>query len=178
MHVWPISQQQPIAALYFVRNAGLTSKWVFLLFYRAPRPSNEVYYRPQRSCGKAMFLHLSVILFTGGSLSGGSLSRETPLYCRTVTGGRYASYWNVFLLWSKMTFAVLWILLNNPGKVLNVTLFRWNVTHVATKRIGHLTRVMICMMPCEHAAPHLDGSLWEMTIGACTLNYWIIICNT
>ena len=69
---------QPIAALYIARNAGLTSKWVFLLFYRAPRPSNEVYYRPQRSCGKAMFLHLSVILFTGGSLSGGSLSREIP----------------------------------------------------------------------------------------------------
>ena len=32
---------------------------------------NIVYfYRPQRSCGKVMFLHLSVILFTGGSLSG------------------------------------------------------------------------------------------------------------
>ena len=29
------------------------------------------YYRLQRSCGKVMFLHLSVILFTGGSLSGG-----------------------------------------------------------------------------------------------------------
>ena len=28
-------------------------------------------YRPQRSCGKVMFLHLSVILFTGGSLSRG-----------------------------------------------------------------------------------------------------------
>ena len=25
----------------------------------------KVYYRPQRSCGKVMFLHLSVILFTG-----------------------------------------------------------------------------------------------------------------
>ena len=34
-------------------------------------------YRPQRSCGKIMFLHLSVILFTrGGSLSSGSLSRR------------------------------------------------------------------------------------------------------
>ena len=33
-------------------------------------------YRPQRSCGKVMFLHLSVILFTGGfSVQGGSLSR-------------------------------------------------------------------------------------------------------
>ena len=29
------------------------------------------YYRPQRSCGKVMLLHLFVILFTGGSLSKG-----------------------------------------------------------------------------------------------------------
>ena len=29
----------------------------------------------KRSCGKVMFLHLSMILFTGGSLSRGSLSR-------------------------------------------------------------------------------------------------------
>ena len=29
-------------------------------------------YRPQRSCGKVMFLHVSVILFTGGG-------RQTPL---------------------------------------------------------------------------------------------------
>ena len=28
--------------------------------------SDLTYYRPQRSCGKVMFLHLSVILFTGG----------------------------------------------------------------------------------------------------------------
>ena len=44
-------------------------------------------YRPQRSCGKVMFLHLSVILFTGGSAtpsgqtprpSGGHPLRQTP----------------------------------------------------------------------------------------------------
>ena len=34
------------------------------------------FYRPQRSCGKVMFLHLSVFLFTGG---GGSLSRRGSL---------------------------------------------------------------------------------------------------
>ena len=28
----------------------------------------EIFYRPQRSCGKVMVLHLSVILFTGGGL--------------------------------------------------------------------------------------------------------------
>ena len=38
------------------------------------------FYRSQRSCRKVMFLHLSVILFTGGSLSkGGSLSREVSV---------------------------------------------------------------------------------------------------
>ena len=72
------------------------------------------FYRPQRSWGKVMFLHVSVILFTaGGSLSrrglcpvgglcpgggglcpGGSLSRRPP---RTVMRRRYASYWNAFL---------------------------------------------------------------------------------
>ena len=37
-------------------------------------------YRPQRSCGKVMFLHVSVILFTGGrgSLSGRPPWTETP----------------------------------------------------------------------------------------------------
>ena len=51
--------------------------------YQIPGPSLLffiLYYRPQRSCGKVIFLHLFVILFTGGlcpgrgALSGGSLS--------------------------------------------------------------------------------------------------------
>ena len=98
-------------------------------------------YRPQRSCGKVMFLHLSVILFTGGSSpplgrhsdpSPGQtpapgktppgqtppwadIAREdtppgqtttprqtppSPVHTGTrSTSGRYASYWNVFLLY-------------------------------------------------------------------------------
>ena len=38
------------------------------------------YYRPQRSCGKAMFSQMSVILFTGGrgSLSGRPPDRDPP----------------------------------------------------------------------------------------------------
>ena len=81
-----------------------------------PKPwiQGDTYYRPQPSCGKVIFLHPCVILFMGGvsvpacitghvtrgSLSGGSLSggvsvRKTP---RTVMSGRYASYWNAFLL--------------------------------------------------------------------------------
>ena len=73
------------------------------------------FYRPQQSCDKVMFLHLSVILFTGGggslsgglcpggSLSGRSLSRgglcpgDPPCH-HTVTCGWYTSYWNAFLL--------------------------------------------------------------------------------
>ena len=66
---------------------------------------HKLNYRPQRNCGKIMFLHLSVILFTGG---GGvwqtppqaDTPRQTPPgqtppppgdgHC----SGRYASYWN------------------------------------------------------------------------------------
>ena len=67
--------------------------------------------------GKVMFLHLCVILLTGQSLSGGSLSRGAVRpggggvsvqvggggLCQgdstcTIQSGRYASYWNAFLL--------------------------------------------------------------------------------
>ena len=51
------------------------------------------YYRPQRSCGKVMFLHLSVILSTGG----GALADTTPPQADGHYHRRYASYWNVFL---------------------------------------------------------------------------------
>ena len=76
--------------------------------------------------GKVMFLHLCVIMFTGRSLSGGSLSRGAlcpggggvsvqvwrGVLCQgdspcTIQSGRYASYWNAFLLnmqMQKLTF--------------------------------------------------------------------------
>ena len=63
-------------------------------------------YRPHRSCGKVMFLHLSVILSTGGVYPSMHLGRHPPAdtppgrhpppadgYCSR----RYASYWNAFL---------------------------------------------------------------------------------
>ena len=37
------------------------------------------FYRPERSCGKVMFLHVSVILFTG---EGASLSQHAPQVTR------------------------------------------------------------------------------------------------
>ena len=65
------------------------------------------YYRPQRSCGKVMFSQESVILFTGGgcipACTGTDTSRQTPPGRHTPPpdghcSGRYASYWNAFLL--------------------------------------------------------------------------------
>ena len=50
-------------------------------------------YRPQRSCGKVMFLHLSVILFTGGRSGRHPPPPPADGHC----SGRYASYWNAFL---------------------------------------------------------------------------------
>ena len=77
-------------------------------------------YRPQRSCGQVMFLHLSVnhsVHRGGGGLCLGDPpgqrhppdrdpQTETPpdrdppgqRHPRTVRSGRYASYWNVLLL--------------------------------------------------------------------------------
>ena len=54
-----------------------------------------VYYGPQRSLGKVMFLHVSVILFTGGGLSfclgglcpGGSLSGGVSVQGDLCLGG-------------------------------------------------------------------------------------------
>ena len=75
----------------------------------------DIFTARKRSCGKLMFLHLSVILDTGeGSLSEGSLSEESlsgglclgrasvqggSLLGRspTVKSGQHASYWNAFL---------------------------------------------------------------------------------
>ena len=37
------------------------------------------FYRPQRSCGKVMFLHVSVILSTGGGRQTPLADRQTPL---------------------------------------------------------------------------------------------------
>ena len=91
-----------------------------------------VYYRPQRSCGKVMFLHLCVILFTGAVSA--TPPGQTPPWADTIplgrhlpvdttqqtppalvnfptflfqagirsTSGWYASYWNAFFFSGKM----------------------------------------------------------------------------
>ena len=77
------------------------------------------YYRPQRSCGKVMFLHVSVILFTGVGgacmvgghvwqgvcMAGGCVAKGGGMHGTGGMRGRrdghcsgqYASYWNAFL---------------------------------------------------------------------------------
>ena len=52
-----------------VRDEFLLATMVFQVLYH--------FYRPQRSCGKVMFLQLSVILFTGGSATS-PLGRHPP----------------------------------------------------------------------------------------------------
>ena len=45
-----------------------------------------------------MFLHRSVILFTGWGVSQHGLGQTPPLGRHLPSSGRYASYWNAFLL--------------------------------------------------------------------------------
>ena len=45
------------------------------------------HYRPQRSLGKVIFLHMSVILFTGGVVSQHALQVSRPTPRREVEGG-------------------------------------------------------------------------------------------
>ena len=59
---------------------------------------NQGFYRPQRSCGKVMFLHVSVILSMGGWQADTPL-RQTPSPRDGHSSGQYASYWNAFLFW-------------------------------------------------------------------------------
>ena len=109
----------PVADPEFLRGGGseaTTRGWAL-----------TYYYRPQRSRGKVMFLHVSVILFTGGGPEAGTPSlweqttplqaappgAETPQQTPTpreqtppqrsvcwkirAISGRYASYWNAIL---------------------------------------------------------------------------------
>ena len=55
------------------------------------------YYRPQLSCGKVMFLHLSVILFTGGVVWQTPGQKTPPGQTPPPLEDGYASHWNAFL---------------------------------------------------------------------------------
>ena len=76
----------------------------------SPSGSKFFHYRPQHSCGKVMFLHMSVILSTGRWQADTLPNRQThPRQADTPwadtpppprddhCSGRYASYWNAFL---------------------------------------------------------------------------------
>ena len=99
-------QAQYRSALTCTHELG--HKYVFIHF------NLEYFYRPQRSCGKVMFLHVSVIQCTGEvwqtppwanpPCQTPSLGKHPPWetppppsdgHC----SGRYASYWNVFLFY-------------------------------------------------------------------------------
>ena len=77
-------------------------------------------YHPQRSCGKVMFLHLSVILFTGGWQT--PLGRHPPgrhPLCSAyweirATSGRYTSYWNAYLFFDRFCLFFAYFLFSLP----------------------------------------------------------------
>ena len=65
--VWPpdVTTRRPrFLCLVSGGGGGRWQEWVPCLMSRGR--SWALFYRPQRSCGKVMFLHLSVILSTGG----------------------------------------------------------------------------------------------------------------
>ena len=99
-------------------------------FYGDTCNQSMYFYRPQRSWGKVMFLHVSVILFTGGWYPSMHCrwypsmpcSRSTEGYCC----GRYASYWNAFLVIMSFHFQLIWLFLFDQP----ISSFMLQPTHV------------------------------------------------
>ena len=111
-----------IECLTLVRlNVDLVSKWRILewaldpplprsTYSELPHCSDRTCYRPQRNCGKVIFSHVSVShsVHGGGSLPQCMLGyippspgQTPPREAKSPDGhcsGRYASYWNAFLL--------------------------------------------------------------------------------
>ena len=110
----------PISSPYSEYADLLAHAWLPVLISLLRLLTSWYFYRPQRSWGKVMFLHVSVILFTGGlpqcMLGYTALERTLPpprrrplpgRHLPTVsstcweiwaTSGWYASYWNAYLL--------------------------------------------------------------------------------
>ena len=63
-------------------NIQLHSVWLWICQKGNCTTVDAFNYRPQRSCGKVMFLHLSVILFTGG-MCGQTPNGQTPSWADT-----------------------------------------------------------------------------------------------
>ena len=75
-----ISQKAASGEVFIVKRQGnvrirYLSKYYFLQIFTF----ESIYYYPQRSCGKVMFLHLSVILLTGWGVSVKRPRVHTPL---------------------------------------------------------------------------------------------------
>ena len=129
-------------------------------------------YRPQRSCGKVMFLHLSVILFTGdGSADtplppGGHPSSQGDGSC----SGGYASYWNPFLSWNSshdpVTFYVVLTsgsTIENQNEYLFISARQWScrkvtfsVVSVCLSTEGSLYTEQLWPLPTMYRAHPLD----------------------
>ena len=89
------------------------------------------YYCLQGSCGKVMFLHLSVILLTGG--------------CQVDPPRRgYVSYWNAFLFWCKF---------HRPQTKFEKVMFLHVSVILSTRGRGG-----VCPSACWDAYPPLSGS--------------------
>ena len=108
--------------------------------------------------GKVMFLHVSVILSTGGSATG----RQPPLQIRS-NGGRYASYWNAYL------FIMFSIIVHNP----EITWRTWRRTRWSTPlpcRFRLEWRHMCRHQSAERMTGYIlfrRGDLWETKPPGC-----------
>ena len=77
-----VSNSSTVALSFFQQNVWSHE---VTLFRESGLENNSNFYRPQRSCGKVMFLHVSVILFTGGR---GVWQADTLLSGRQSPAGR------------------------------------------------------------------------------------------
>ena len=118
----------------------------------------------KRSCGNVMFLHLSVILFTGGSLCpGGGVFVQGVSVTKTLPpvrwkSGRYASYWNAFL--SKVN------LLEKCFRVKLSTVLRLLSHDVSTTEPRHpRSRV-------KDGLPHCRAHVWSPKLSTRSFHFW------
>ena len=98
---WYRISWQKLTIIIQTTGSGLRHCWNFKILH----------YLPQLSCGKVMFIHLSVILFTGrvSVQEGGSLSgRPPPATIRLRAGGTHPTGMHSFFLILRRQLQKLW----------------------------------------------------------------------